>query len=104
MVCFMSDHPMSWIPPDIKEKFVKGEQSFHHTAGLWNGEPTDQCIESTWMRKGYGPSGVIGNTENPQTMATWVFSQNVVMSVTDDLITMRNTDVDIEKLHHRGEA
>ena len=94
---------MSWIPPDIKEKLINGEQSFHHTAGLWNGEPTDQCIETTWMRKGHGPSGVIGNTENPQTMATWIFSQDAVMTLTDDLKAIGTTDVNIVKLHHKEE-
>ena len=34
----------------------------HHTDGLWNGIWSDLFIESTYMRYGYGPSGIIGAT------------------------------------------
>ncbi|KAG0715704.1 hypothetical protein GWK47_011350 [Chionoecetes opilio] len=57
---------MTRIQPDILAKFYKGQQSLRHTAGLWNGEWSDMFIETTWMRKGHGPGGIIGNTENPK--------------------------------------
>ena len=48
--------------------------------------------------------GVIGNTEKPQTMATWVYSQDAVMTLIDDLRAMRNLDVDQIKMHHKEES
>ena len=31
--------------------------------GLWNGIPSDQFIETTWMKRGKGPGGIIGDTK-----------------------------------------
>jgi len=45
-------------------------------------------IETNWMRKGHGPGGIIGTTERPQTMAVWVFSMDVTMTMTSDLKKM----------------
>lgn len=50
---------MTRLAPEIEEKFIKGEQTMHHMDGVWNGMPTDLFIETTWMRKGHGPEGVI---------------------------------------------
>ena len=79
---------MTWLPEDVCDAFMRGEGYMHHMEGLWNGVPTDQFIESTWMRRGKGPSGVIGNTQNPQVMATWVYSLNARVSLTADLLDM----------------
>ena len=94
---------MTRIQPDILAKFCRGEQSLHHTAGLWNGEWSDMFIETTWMRKGHGPGGIIGNTETPQTMATWVYSMDAVMTLTGDLKRMGNHDDDKMKEKHKEE-
>ena len=50
-------------------------------------------IETTWMRKGHGPGGIIGSTENPQTMATWVHDMDAVMALTGDLKKMSDNEV-----------
>lgn len=83
---------MSWIDQGILNKFCNGQQSLHHTTGLFNGEWLDMFIETTWMRKGHGPGGVIGNTENVQTMATWVYSMDAVMTLIGDLKNMEDSD------------
>jgi len=31
--------------------------------GLWNGIPSDQFIETTWMKRGKGLGGIIGDTK-----------------------------------------
>ena len=74
---------MTWLAPELEDEFIKGEQTMHHMDGVWNGMPADQFIETTWMRKGHGPEGVIGNTQNSQTKATWVHSRNVVQTLTN---------------------
>ena len=61
------------------------QQSLHHTAGLWNGEWSDMFLETTWMRRGHGPGGIIRSAENPQTMVTWVSSMDAVKTLTGDL-------------------
>ena len=79
---------MGWVLPGLDEKFIKGEQTMHHIDGLWNGMPTDQFIETTWMRKFHGPEGIIGDTQNAQAMATWVLSRNAAQTLTNDLRRM----------------
>lgn len=72
---------MTWLSPDMLASFCRGEQSLHHNAGLlYNGMWSDMFIETTWMRKGHGPGGVIGTTESHQTMATWVHSMDSTMT------------------------
>ena len=94
---------MGWIDQDILNKFCNGQQSLHHTTGLFNGEWSDMFIETTWMRKGHGPGGIIGNTENAQTMATWVYSMDTVMTLTGDLKKMGNINEVKCKEKHKEE-
>ena len=51
-------------------------------------------IETTWMRKGHGPGGIIGMTESPHTIATWVYSMDATMTLTDDLKCPMSVNVD----------
>ena len=52
---------------EILEKFMKGEHVTRHTPGIWNGIWTDMMIETTFMRQGKGPNGIIGITLTPNT-------------------------------------
>ena len=74
-----------WLGPEILDRFCQGQQSLHHSAGIYNGQWSDMFIETNWMRKEHGPGGIIGMTENPQTMARWVYSMDAAMTLTDDL-------------------
>jgi len=49
-------------------------------------------IEINWMRKGHGPGGIIGTTEKPQTMATWVLSMDATMTMTGVLKKMSGSE------------
>jgi len=52
------------------------------------------------MKRGKGPSGVIGNTQNPQTVATWSYSQHAVVTLMGDLNMMTDED-SLPKLKHK---
>ena len=52
-------------------KFMSGEHVMHHVPGLWNGIWSDMFIETTFMRYGHGPQGIIGITLKPETLKTW---------------------------------
>ena len=71
---------MTWLGPEILDRFCQGQQSLHHTAGIYNGQWSDMFIETNWMRKGHGTGGINGMTENPQTMASWVYSMDATMT------------------------
>ena len=53
---------MIWITPDMDAKLLMDGETWHHNARLWNGLPSDQCTESTWMCHGKVPWDVVGNT------------------------------------------
>jgi len=61
---------ITWLGPEILDRFCRGEQSLLHTAGIYNGQWSDMFKETNSIRKGHGPDGIIGTTERPQTMAT----------------------------------
>ena len=90
---------MTWLDPEILDKFCEGQQSLHHNAGLYNGQWSDMFIETNWMRKGHGPGGVISMTENPQTMATWVYSMNATMTLMGDLKKMTGDEETLQTTH-----
>ena len=94
---------LTWLPSEVEQQFLRGEQILHHMEGLWNGIPLDQFIETTWMKRGKGPSGVIGNTQNPQTVATWSYSQHAVVTLMGDLNMMTDED-SLPKLKHKEET
>ena len=50
--------------------FMKGEHVMHHVPGLWNGIWSGMFIETTFMRYGHGPGGIIGITLRPETLKT----------------------------------
>ena len=51
---------MSKLPNVVLNKFLNGEHAMRHENGLWNSIWSDQMIESTVMRYGKGPTGMIG--------------------------------------------
>ena len=76
---------MTQFPSEVEQQFLRGDQFLHDAEGLWNAIPSGQFIETTWMKQGKGPSGIIGVTQNPQTVATWSHSQYAVVTLMGDL-------------------
>ena len=68
--CLYYVRSMTCLGPEIMDRFCQGQQSLHHTAGIYNGQWRVIFIETNWMRKGHGTGGIIGMTENPQSMAS----------------------------------
>ena len=90
---------MTWPGPEILDRLCQGQQSLHHTAGIYNGQWSDMFIETNWMRKRHGPGGIIGMTENPQTMASWVYSMDETVTLTGDLKKMSGDDANVQTTH-----
>ena len=55
------------------------------------------------MKMGHGPGGIIGTTEQPQTMATWIYSMDATMTLTGDLQKMSGND-DVVQMTHKEES
>ena len=70
---------MEAMPEVVRQRFVKGEHTMHHNAGLFIGIWSDMAIETTFMRYGHGQSGIIGITLRPETLNTWAYSLHACM-------------------------
>ena len=51
---------MEKLPNKVFNLFLNGEHVARHNEGLWNGIWVDMLIESTFMKYGKGPGGLIG--------------------------------------------
>jgi hypothetical protein len=81
---------MEQLPRDLLEKFLKGEHVMRHKPGIWNGIWSDMFIESTFMRYGHGPGGIVGITLNPNALKRWAMSLHVCSRLTKDISEMRD--------------
>lgn len=90
---------MQWMPEECEKKFLKGEQALRLKPGINNAIPSDQFIEMTWMRTGKSENGIIGNTQKPQTVATWVYSRNASTTLINDLRDMTEDSRKVETSH-----
>ena len=61
---------MERLPPEVLKSFLNGEHVMKH--GYWNSIWSDMFIETTFMKYGKGPGGLIGVTLNPTTVKKWV--------------------------------
>ena len=59
------------MPDEVLTRFMKGEHVMRHQAGYWNGIRSDMYIETTFMRYGKGPRGVIGLTLKQESVKQW---------------------------------
>ena len=65
-----------------EREFMKGNHGMRHQRGIWNGLWSDLYIETTFMRYGHSPGGIIGITLQPSTLKRWALSLHV-MSLSD---------------------
>ena len=98
---------MQQLPDEINQHFLKGEHTFYHQPGLFNGIWSDMAIETTYMRYGHGSSGIIGLTLNADAVKVWAYSMYACSKVSDSIEQMRNHLSNTPKSpndHHKEEA
>ena len=54
------------------------------------GMPYGQISETTYMRYGHGPSGIIGSTMDESTLAIWALSHSTCVQLMNDLEAMKD--------------
>ena len=57
---------MEKLPIAVLHSFLRGEHVARHQEGIWNAIWVDMLIETTFMRYGKGPTGLIGVTTKPR--------------------------------------
>ena len=65
------------LPKEVAERFLNGEHVMRHNPGLWNGILSDMYSETTFMRYGHGPGGIVGITLNPHALKRWALSLHI---------------------------
>ena len=85
-------------------KFMKGEHLMHHVPGLWNGLWSDMFIETTFLRYGHGPGGIIGITLKPETLKIWALGPHICSHLEQDIISLVGKEQDISQEAHKEEA
>ena len=88
--------------PVLKE-FRMGNHVMRHQPGIWNGIWSDMFIESTFMRYGHGPGGVIGITLKPSTLKRWALSLHICSQLVQDITEMRETHRQTKVTEHKEE-
>ena len=76
---------MEKLDGDILHRFTNGEHVMRHRKGLWNGIWSDMYIETTFMRYGHGPIGIVGITLKPTTLHKWAYSMHACSQLVNDI-------------------
>ena len=95
---------MQQFPPAVLKSFMNGEHVSRHQDGIWNGTWSDLFIETTYMRYGHGPSGVIGSTLNYSTLAVWALSMSSLTQIGKDVEEMADGEIETIISHHKEEC
>lgn len=102
-LCYLCE--MERLPEEVLSHFMKGEHVMHHSAGLWNGIWSDMMIETTFMRYGHAPGGIIGITLKPETLKVWALSLHASSRLESDLDEMTDEDTQSKVvITHKEEA
>ena len=85
---------MEKLPNSLLDQFMKGEHVIHLSKGLWNGLWTDMGIETTYMKIGKGPAGLIGITTNTRSVQIWANGYHLCSELLTGLEDLRNNGDD----------
>ena len=83
---------MDSMPDEVQSHFLNGQNTLHHSPGIFNGMWSEMAIETTFMRYGHGQGCTIGITLRPETLITWAHCLLTYNKVVCSLTTMREKD------------
>ena len=79
---------MDKLSVEIRGRFMKAEHVMHHIPGLWNGLWNDMYIKSTFMRYGHRHGGIIGITQQAETLKIWALGPHIRSRIVEDMTNM----------------
>lgn len=94
---------MERLPREILAEFLLGHHVMRHRRGLWNAIWSDMYIETTFMRYGKGPGGLIGITLKPSTVTRWALSLHICSLLLQDISSMTDEHAGDTVTHHKEE-
>ena len=95
---------MSKLPGPVREEFMKGNHVMRHQRGIWNGLWSDLFIESTFMRYGHSPGGIVGITLQPNTLKRWALSLHLCAQLRKDVFSLSDPDKQATVTTHKEEG
>ena len=101
-ICYLRS--MEKLPGIVLDKFLEGDHAMHHKKGIWNGIWSDMMIETTYMKYGKGPSGLIGITTNPRSVQIWSNSHHIVNETLRNLERFTQEERDDVITTHKEES
>ena len=88
------------------DSFLDSQHVLHLRDGIFNGILSDMGIETTYMKHGKGPSGIIGITTNERaSVRVWSNGHNLHGAVLNELESLRSSNEKINEVHkeeHKG--
>ncbi|XP_064094761.1 uncharacterized protein LOC135207056 [Macrobrachium nipponense] len=101
--CLYYLRSMEKLSGPVLQDFLQGKHVTRHQPGLWNAIWTDMFIESTFMRFGHSPGGIIGITLKPSTLKRWALSLHVCSHIVQDVSEMGNENHQVPVTVHKEE-
>ena len=81
------------------DSFLEGQHVLHLTNGIFNGTWSYMGIETTYMKHGKGPSGIIGITTNERAVRVWSNGHHLRGAVFNELESLRDTTEKVNEVH-----
>ena len=75
----------------------------HHKSGFWNVIWSDMYIETTFMRYGHGPGGLVGIILFPSAVKRWALSLHICNRLINDVVQMRDAYTTSQVTTHKEE-
>ena len=94
---------MENVPGNVLNPLMKGEHVVRLREGLWNAIWMNIAIESTYMRMGKGPSGLIGVTTQERTVKVWANGDHLCKKLLSEIDTLGNSD-NVDRTKHKKEG
>ena len=95
---------MESLDSEVLSHFMKGQHVMHHIPGIWNGIWSDMYIETTFMRYGHAPGGIIGITLKPEALKTWALGLHICSRLEEDISDIVNGDAQSTQDTHKEET
>ena len=103
-VCIIYSVHMSKLPGPVIEEFRKGNHVMRHQRGILNGLWSDLYIETTFMRYGHSPGGIVGIKLQPSTLKRWALSLHICAQLKKDVMSLSDHNVHHTITTHKEES
>jgi hypothetical protein len=95
---------MTKLPKDLLVKSLNGEQAMRNQNGIWNSIWSGMALETTVMRYGHGPAGMIGITLNERALDRWATSLHLSSVMEKCFLDLNESSKTKDVTHHKEEG